>query len=170
MIKLIAAIDLNSSLGFENKLLTKLPNDMKHFRELTTNQICVFGRKTYESIGHALPNRTNIVLTRDRDFKADNVIVYHSVDDVLRHYYSFFIQTDLMICGGSEIYKQFLPYAQEVELTLINHTFSQADAYFVKLDDNWKRKKSTRHEADEYNPYAHWFVTYERQNLSKTYK
>lgn len=162
MIKLIACIDENNGLGYNNKLLTKLPNDMQHFKQLTTGNTIVMGRKTFESIGHALPNRTNIVLTRNENFKAENILRFSSVNEVLRHYYSYFVQSDLYICGGEEIYKQFLGHADEVLLTVVCNKFDQVDTYFPKLDDTWKFKESIENHSDSDNEFAHWFVTYEK--------
>jgi len=165
MINLIAAIDLNSALGHENELLVKLPKDLKRFKELTTNQICVFGRKTYQSIGFPLPDRKTIVITRDSEFKApEGVEVYDSLEYVLYKYG----RNELFICGGSEIYNQSLQYADRIYLTVIDHTFPKADAHFPKFDiSNWEVVEHEKYEADEKHPYGYSFVTYERKKNNK---
>jgi dihydrofolate reductase len=166
MINLIAAIDLNSALGYENQLLTKLSNDMKHFRKLTENNFCVFGRKTYESIGFPLPNRTNIILTRNSKYKVPNgTFVYGSLADVIFEYENYNDkENELFICGGSEIYNQALPYADRIYLTIIDHKFEHADAYFPRFNlSEWKVVENIKNKADENNQYDHYFVTYERK-------
>jgi dihydrofolate reductase len=167
MIKLIAACDLNLGIGFENKLLVSLQNDMKHFKQTTTNGIVCMGRLTYESIGKLLPNRTNIILSSNPNYKVEGAYVYNSIDDVLRHYHSYFIKTDLYFIGGEKVYSQALEYADEVILTIICNKFSQVDSYFPELGEEWKLKDSDKHVADDQNEFTHWICTYERRNLSK---
>jgi dihydrofolate reductase len=167
MINIITAVDLNNGLGFNNQLLAKLPNDMKHFRNLTENNFCIFGRKTYDSIGHSLPNRTNIILTRDSKMKSpEGTFVYNSLQDVIFEYENYNEhENELFICGGSEVYRQTLPYAQRIYLTIIDHTFSEVDTYFPMIDlSEWKVTENIKNKADENNPYDHYFVTYERRN------
>lgn len=166
MINLIAAIDLNRGLGYNNELLIKLPNDMKHFRELTKHQFCVFGRKTYESIGKPLPNRQNIVITRDNKYVSQDVFVYNSLTDVIFEYESYNDhENELFICGGAEIYHQALPYSQKIYLTIIDHEFPYVDTFFPAFSmKDWKPIENIKNPADENNPYDHYFVTYERRN------
>ena len=164
MISLVAAISIDNQLGYKNKLLCHLPNDLQHFKKLTQGNICVFGRKTYQSIGKPLPQRHNIILSRKIDFDVPiGAYLYHSVEDILREYESYSNkEAKLYICGGSEVYKQFLPYADTIELTIIDNKFPNADSYFPRLDDSWVIKQSIRNKADENNPYDHYFVTYEK--------
>jgi dihydrofolate reductase len=167
MINIIAAVDLNNGLGFNNHLLIKVPNDMKHFRQLTENNFCVFGRKTYDSIGHPLPNRTNIILTRDTKMKSpEGIFTYNSLQDVIFEYENYNEQeNELFVCGGSEVYRQALPYAQRIYLTIIDHTFSEVDTYFPMIDlSEWKVTENIKNKADENNPFDHYFLTYERKN------
>jgi dihydrofolate reductase len=167
MINIITAVDLNNGLGFNNQLLAKLPNDMKHFRNLTENNFCIFGRKTYDSIGHSLPNRTNIILTRDSKMKSpEGTFVYNSLQDVIFEYENYNEhENELFICGGCEVYRQTLPYAQRIYLTIIDHTFSEVDTYFPMIDlSEWKVTENIKNKADENNLYDHYFVTYERRN------
>jgi dihydrofolate reductase len=168
MIKLIAAIGLNGELGFENKLLCHLPNDLNRFKELTTNSTVVMGSNTYRSIGKLLPNRANVILSSNPHFKVPGAIVMHSAEEVLRHYYSYFVKSDLYIIGGQTLYEQFLDYADEVELTIINNKFDQADVFFPKLGDDWKLKQNIKKYADDKHQYDYTFCTYTRKNLSKS--
>ena len=170
MIKLIAAIDLNSSLGFENKLLTKLPNDMKHFKKLTTNGFVCMGRRTYDSIGHALPNRTNIILTRNKKYKAPvGTFVYHSIEEVIEQYKNQNNnESELYFIGGSEVYNQALPYCDRIYLTIIQHTFPEVDTWFPRISlVDWKPIETVKNKADDKNEHDHFFVTYERRNNQK---
>lgn len=163
-ISLIAACDLNLNIGNKNQLLVKLKNDMKYFKELTQNKIVIMGRKTYESIGHPLPNRINIVLTRDTNYDPHpQVFVYNSVVDLLKDYQHSDENEEVMICGGSEIYHQFIGYSDTIYLTIVNHKFPEADSHFPKLDDTWRCVSNVENKADENNPYDHNFLIYKKK-------
>lgn len=166
MINLIAAIGVNRELGYQNKLLCSLPNDMKHFKELTSGHTVVMGHNTFKSIGKHLSNRKNIVLTRntDHDLPRD-VFVYNSVEDILFEYKNYAQEDiELWIIGGEQIYKQFLSYADKIYLTIIENHFNKVDTYFPPFSFlDWKVTENIRNEADEKNPYVHSFVTYERR-------
>lgn len=165
-ITLIAACDLNMGLGYKNELLVKLENDMKHFRQLTEGNFIVMGRKTYESIGHPLPKRSNIVLTHDKKYKTDpSVYIYHTTNDILHEYNSYGEgQVELFICGGEQIYKEFLPHADRAILTLIDHEFPKIDTYFPRLPDEFKPVSRQEYQADDKNLYDHSIITYERKH------
>ncbi|MED3562422.1 dihydrofolate reductase [Bacillus xiapuensis] len=165
-INMIAAIGVRRQLGYKNQLLCHLPNDLAYFKEKTQGNICVWGRKTFESVGK-LPNRHNIILTHKKDYQAPNgVLVYHSVEDILKHYdMNANKEVELYICGGAEIYKQFLKYADRIFLTMIEAKFPKVDTYFPPYSFlDWKVTSDIRNEADENNPYTHHFLTYERRN------
>jgi len=168
MIALVAAISRTNQLGYQNKLLCHLPNDLKYFKQITTSgdhNIVVMGRKTFESIGKPLSHRINIVLTKDKKFHCRGVFTYHSIEEVLRQYKHYGeSKPNLFVIGGEQIYRQFLRYADRIYLTIIDHTFENADAYFPKFDLNeWKVISNIKNEADENNPYDHYFVTCERK-------
>lgn len=167
-INLIAACGNNREIGYKNKLLCHLPNDLKHFKNLTQGNIVCMGRKTYESIGEVLPNRHNIVLTHNTDFKAPFVYVYHSVEDVLREYESYSNkEAELFIIGGEQVYKQFLKYADKIYLTIIENHFPRVDSYFPPFSFlDWKVTENIKNEADEKNLYNHSFITYERREIN----
>jgi dihydrofolate reductase len=164
MINLIAAIDLNCGLGFNNELLVKLPNDMKRFRELTQNNFVCMGRKTFDSIGHPLPNRTNIILTRDKNYTSPHgTFIYHSIEEVISAYKTQNNnESELFFIGGEDIFFQALPYADRIHLTIIDHVFEHVDTHFPRINPRyWKAIKNVENKADEKHPYGYYFVTYE---------
>lgn len=167
MINLISCIDLNNAIGYNGQLLTyKKAADMKRFKELTTGNFTVMGRKSYEEIGKPLPNRTNLVLTKNinADYHPD-VCVYDSVSQILFEYEHYADkQVELFVCGGQKVYKEFLPYADQIHLTILHTKFPKADTWFPKFNmSDWKVIEHTDHEADEHNQYPYSFVTYKRK-------
>src|SRR3989344_6652006 len=130
-ISLIACINKNRGLGYKNQLLYKIPQDLKFFRETTSGHTILMGRKTFESIGRPLPNRTNIIITRDKNFTSDGCIVVHSVNEALSK-----IQTneEAMVIGGAEIYEQTISKADKLYLTVVDDE-RKADAFFPKYDE-----------------------------------
>jgi dihydrofolate reductase len=148
MINLIVAISRNRVIGKENKLPWHLPEDLKRFRLITNNNVVVMGRKTHLSIGKVLPNRLNVILSRDTKWYnplGDNCVVCYSVEEVIEK----FKYRDLFIIGGSEIYNQFLPYTDKIYLTLIDKDF-EGDAYFPSLDDSWKEVERETLEKEDF--------------------
>ena len=115
-ISLIAALGKNGVIGNENKLIWNIPSDMKRFREITSGKSVVMGRKTYESIGRPLPKRKNIILTRDKNYKAEGCIVVHSLENALKEAGD----GEIMVIGGAQIYSEFLPIAHRLYLTIID--------------------------------------------------
>lgn len=143
----IVAVDKNWAIGYKGKLLVSIPNDMKMFREETTGKVVVLGRKTLATFPNGLPlkNRTNIVLTKDMDFKAGEAIIVHSVDELLEELKNYNTE-DVYIIGGDSVYKQMLPYVDVCHVTKIEHAY-EADTYFPNLekDTEWEMVK----ESDE---------------------
>ena len=133
MITLIAACSENRVIGKDGTLIWHIPEDLKRFKKLTLGNPIVMGRKTYESIGKPLPGRTNIILTRDKNFKAENCLVYNKISDVLE----IFEKNNIFVIGGGEIYKQFLDRADRIELTLIHKNFD-GDTYFPQIGNDWE--------------------------------
>lgn len=158
MINMIAAIDMNRAIGNDNKLLFHLPNDMKYFKALTTGKTVVMGHTTYNSIGKPLPNRTNVVLTRNKEaeFPSD-VIVKHSMTDLITGDYD-----DLWVIGGSMIYRQFLPFADRIYLTIVETVAEDTDRYFPELPSEWACISKEKQHKDENNQFDHWFCIYEK--------
>jgi dihydrofolate reductase len=155
MITLIAACSKNRVIGKDNKLIWHLPEDLKRFKDLTLGNPIVMGRKTYESIGKSLPGRLNIILTKNRDFKADNCLIYNNIYDMLEIYQ----QSNLFVIGGGEIYNMFLPYAKKIELTLIDKDF-EGDTFFPELGSDWIESNV---EINSNGEFEYKYITY--QNL-----
>jgi dihydrofolate reductase len=161
MISLIAAIGRNNELGKGNTLLWHLPADMKHFIKITSLHTVIMGRKTFESIGRPLPNRRNVVITRDADYKKDGVEVVHSLAEALDLFPDK--NEELMFIGGAEIYKQTMPIADRLYITHIDAEDKDADAFFPEIIPVvWNEISHEEHPADEKNPFAYAFSIYER--------
>lgn len=145
IISLIAAIGRNKVIGRDNSLPWKLPEDMKRFKELTSGKPVIMGRKTFESIGKPLPNRKNIILTREKNYKVDDCVVVNSVDEALKAAKG---SEEVMIIGGAQIYKEFLPIANKMYLTFIDEDF-EGDAYFPEFDrKEWKEVSRENKKSD----------------------
>mgnify|MGYP001559239569 CR=1 FL=1 len=134
MISIIAAIGKNRELGKDNKLLWHIPKDFKRFKTLTSGHIVIMGRKTFESIGKPLPDRTNIVVTRNLFWTPLGCTVCYSIEEAIKNS-EFRIQNselgkEVFIIGGAEIYKQAIQYADKLYLTLVNQEYPKADAFF----------------------------------------
>ncbi len=158
IISLIAAIDEAGGLGLNNQLLCHLPADLQHFKKITMGKPIIMGRKTFASIGRALPGRTNIVLSHS-PLSIDGVIVADSLLKVVEQYQ----ETDeLMIIGGAEIYRQSMDMATRLYITRIHHHFT-ADVFFPNIDESlWFCKNKELYKKDEKNQYDMTFYIYER--------
>ena len=163
MINIIAAIDKNRGLGYNNNLLCYLPDDLKNFKKLTNGNIVIMGRKTFESLPvKPLKNRINVVLTNDETFENEGVFVEHSLEHVLIKYKN--LQKDVFIIGGSSIYKQFMPYADMVYLTEIDYGFSDVDVYFPEMKmSEWILVSEIHHPKDDKHDYPFSIKTYKRK-------
>ena len=156
MISIIAAVARNRAIGYENKLIYWLPNDLKRFKALTTGHTIIMGRNTFLSLPKgALPNRRNIVLTRSQK-TFPGCDVFASLEDALAHCDK---DEDVYIIGGASVYRQALPLAVRLCLTEINDTPEKADTFFPPYDD-WKEVRRKDHEKDERHEYAYSFVDY----------
>lgn len=159
IISFVVAMGKNRVIGKDNSLPWEMPADMKRFKELTTEKPIIMGRKTFESIGRPLPNRTNIIITRDENYKAEGCIVVHSIDEALKAAEG---NEEVMVIGGAQIYKEFLPTANKIYLTIIDNDF-EGDAYFPEYnEDEWKEVKREKHEADKENKYSYTFIDLQR--------
>ncbi|AEZ50558.1 dihydrofolate reductase [Bacillus phage BCD7] len=127
-IAIIVAIGRNGEIGKDNKLLWNIPSDMKEFRRITTGNTVVMGRKTYESIGKPLPDRRNIILTRNKEFEAEGCEIAHDMEELFK---LFRFEEDVYIMGGAEIYKMFENLANRFIITHVQGTFPEADTYFI---------------------------------------
>ena len=154
-ITLIVAIDEARAIGRGGKLPWRLPDDLKRFKALTLGKTVLMGRKTFESIGRPLPQRRNLVLTRDSSFAATGLEVVHNLQDAL--------EDDLVVIGGGEIYALTLPIATTLELTLVQTVIPDADAFFPAWDSAaFLEVRREHHAADERHAHAFDFVTLER--------
>lgn len=163
-INIIVCMDRLNAIGNDNKLLSHQSADLKRFKLLTQNNYIVMGRTTYGSIGRILPNRHNIILTRNKKFNVTGAYIRHSLEEVIKEYKLNNNEQELFICGGSEVYSQAMQYADKLYVTVIDHKFDKADSYFPSINMNeWKVTDYEKHEADEKNEYDYWFITYERK-------
>ena len=160
---IIAAMGENREIGFRGKIPWRLPADFKHFKELTTGHPIIMGSKTFESIGKPLPGRTNIVLARNLDYKADGCTVVHALDEALRAASEAEGNEEVFICGGGQIYALALPLADTLYLTKVRGAF-EADTFFPALNENeWQIAASEQHQKDEGNGFDFTFLTYQRK-------
>ena len=156
-ISIIAAIGKNNVLGIKNSLPWNLPGDLKHFKEMTTGKPVVMGQKTFESIGKALPNRKNIILTLDKNLVLENCVIANSIEEAVENGKD---SQELMICGGASIYRQFLPLADKMYLTLVDAEIEGADAFFPEFNsEDWEETERVENKADEKNKYNYTFIT-----------
>lgn len=157
-VKLIVAMDQERGIGKNNDLMWHLPADMKFFKETTTGHIVVLGRKNWESIPERfrpLPNRENVVLTRNKAFKDEGAVVFHSLEEALMAYQNE-DERIVFIIGGGEIYRQSLELGivDEMYITHVDHTF-EADTFFPAINENdWSGELLFKFEKDERNPYS----------------
>lgn len=160
-IAIAVAVGENFEIGKNNQLLWHMPADLKFFKQTTSGHTVVMGRKTFDSVGRALPNRRNIVITRDASLKIDGVEVVNSLDEAIEITKNE--EKPVFIVGGSEIYRQALPKTDILYLTTIHHNFD-ADTYFSGLDRNdWNLISTEPHKADEKNKYDYTFEVLERK-------
>lgn len=159
---LIVAVDKNWAIGKDNKLLVSIPQDMKFFRETTTGKVVVMGRKTLESFpgGQPLKKRTNIVLTRDKNYQVKDAIIVHSVDELLEELKNY-DEKEIYVIGGESIYRALLPYCKVAHVTKIDHAY-EADTYFPNLDDMDEWEVTGVSEEQTYFDLEYEFVRYER--------
>ena len=160
MISIIAAISKNNVLGKENKLLWHLPKDFKFFKETTRGHPIIIKRKTFESLPKALPGRTNIIITGDRNYEKDGVVVAHSLEEAIKVGLSE--NKEVFICGGGQIYKEALEknLVDKIYLTEID-VETEGDAFFSDFDkSHWEISKKECHPKDEKHDFDFCFVEY----------
>jgi dihydrofolate reductase len=158
-IAIVVAMAANRVIGRDNRLPWRLPADLRHFRQVTLGKPILMGRKTHESIGRPLPERTNIVVTRDAAYTAPGCIVVHSIESALRAAAG---SDEVMVIGGTDFFWQLLPRAERIYLTLIHAEF-EGDALFPELNaSEWRETERTDCAPDEKNPWSYSFVRLER--------
>lgn len=157
MITIIAAAGENNELGKDNDLVWHLPDDFKRFKQLTTGHYIIMGRKTFESFPKPLPNRTHVIITRQKNYNPEGTIVVHSLKEAIEAAKN---DSQPFIIGGGEIYKQSLDVADKIELTRVHGTF-EADTFFPDInEDEWELVNKEYHPADDRHKYPFTYLTY----------
>ena len=159
MISMIVAADENNVIGKDNQLIWHLPDDLKFFKKKTSGHCIIMGRHTFESVGKPLPNRTNIIITRDKNYAAEGCKIVNTLEDALALAKG---DDNPFIVGGEQIYRLALPLADQVYLTRIHHEF-EGDRHFPELGNDWIETESIPHDTDEKHEYAFTFKTYEKR-------
>lgn len=166
ILSIIAGIGKNNEIGKANTLLWHLPADMKHFKNTTMLHAVIMGRKTFESIGKALPNRRNIVVTRDVDYlkgKDLDIEIVPSLQSAIALFEGS--SEEVFVIGGAQIYEQAMPYADKLYITHVNGVWPLADSFFPVIDTNvWHEVSRIEHTKDIQNIYDYTFCVYERIN------
>lgn len=159
IVSLIVAMDKRNGIGYQNQLLCHLPADLAYFKKTTTGHPIIMGRKTYESIGRPLPNRTNIVVSREVGLQIEGCTVQSTLEEAIG--FAKTIDTDeVFITGGGTIYQQSMHLVTRAYVTRIHHTF-EADTFFPELT-GWRCIQTEHHEPDEKNKYGYSFEVYEK--------
>ena len=161
MLSIIVAKSINNAIGKDNKLLWKIPDDMKRFKEITTGHTVIMGRKTFESIGKVLPNRLNIILTRDPNYKIDdpNVKILGGVSD-LEEYIND--ENENFVIGGAQIYSILMPKCQKLYVTQVDKDFVGYTYFPVIRENEWEVTEKTEGPKDE-NDFKYEYITYKRK-------
>ncbi|MDO7542592.1 MAG: dihydrofolate reductase [Flavobacteriaceae bacterium] len=159
-ITLIAAAAQNDALGKDNDLIWHISEDLKRFKRLTTGHAIIMGRKTFESMPKALPNRTNIVLTKNENYKAEGAVVASTIEEALVLAGE---DNQPFIIGGAQIYSLFMDHCNRIELTRVHHDF-EADVFFPKIDTSkWTISKEEFISKTEDQPYNYTYITYDKK-------
>ena len=162
MISIIVAIAENNEIGRQGDLLCHLPNDLRHFKQITSGCTVIMGKRTFFSLPrHPLPNRRNIVITDIAGEQFPGAEAAYSIEEAMSLADP---DKENFIIGGGMVYRQFMPLADKLYITHIHHSWQDADTFFPQIDpDVWQLTSSERHEADEHNPYPYTFAEYTRK-------
>ncbi|MEG0994960.1 MAG: dihydrofolate reductase [Bacilli bacterium] len=160
MISIISAIGKNNEIGYENKLIWHIKEDLENFKKLTMNKKIIMGRKTYESLPKKLEGREYIVLTHNSNFIAENAIIFYDFKKLLTYIQT--LKEEVMVIGGSSIYQSFLPYADILYLTEINESSINADAFFPSFDKKDFNQLIVKENHE--GPLTYSFIKYERKS------
>jgi len=162
MLSIIVAVSENNVIGKDNDLIWKLPRDMRHFKETTTGHYIIMGRKTFESNGRPLPNRTNVIITRDKNYKAEGCVVVHSLEDAINEAKN---DSEAFIIGGGVIYDLSMSLVDRIYITKIHHSF-EGDTFFPEINmDEWNVVDKRDYEPDEKNKYPFTILTLDRKSI-----
>ena len=157
-ITIVVAISSNYAIGKNNQLLWHLPNDLKHFKDITAGGTVIMGRKTYDSVGRPLPKRRNIIITR-QTIEIAGCEVVNSLDAAIALCED---EAEIFIVGGAEIYRQAMHICNRIYLTIVHHSFD-ADTFFPEIDyKDWKETTREDHETDEKHAFNYSFITLEK--------
>ena len=160
-ISIIVAADENNAIGLNGGMLTHLPNDLKYFKSVTEGHPVIMGRKTFESLPKgALPNRRNIVITRNKNLQCKNCEMVSSLEEAIELSKD---EPEIFIIGGGVIYKDAIKFADKLYITRIHHRFEKADTYFPEVDNTiWQEKSREDHSADDKHKFAYTFIVLEK--------
>jgi dihydrofolate reductase len=159
MITIIAAAGENNSLGKDNDLVWHLPDDFKRFKELTSGNYILMGRKTFETFPKPLPNRNHLIITRQDNYSVpENCFVFDTIQSAI----DFTDNQDIWIIGGGEIYKQSMEIADRIELTRVHSEF-EADTFFPEIGEEWKLVSEEYHPVDDRHKYDFTYLIYDRR-------
>ncbi len=165
-VALIAAFAQNLVVGIDNTLPWHLPEDLKYFKRTTSGKAIIMGRKTYESIGRPLPNRTNIVVSRNPQFQAEGIVMVESLEAAIKHAESVNLINgidEVMVIGGAAIYEAALPLADRLYITHV-HANVDGDAFFPKVNfEQWNEVSIENFNKDESNPFDYSFAVYDKK-------
>lgn len=164
---MIVAVDKNWAIGCGNQLLISIPEDMRFFRDETTNKVIIVGKNTLKTFpgGKPLKDRVNIVITSNRDYKVDGAIVVHSIEEALEAVKDYKSE-DVYVVGGGSIYEQMLPYCDVAHVTKIDYSY-HADTYFPNLDENEDWVIAAESDERTYYDIEYTFFKYVKKNKQK---
>lgn len=163
-ISFVVAAAENNAIGKNNELLWRLPNDTKFFKNITWAMPCIMGRKTFESLGKALNGRTNIVITRQNDWKSEDAVVVKNIHEALKAAETT-DSKEVFVIGGAQIYKEMLPMANKIYITRVHASFVDADAFFPDINTSeWKLTSNQDFLIDEKHAYEYSFQVWERKS------
>ena len=162
-IVIVVAMSENRAIGKDNQLLWQMPADLQHFKKITMGKPILMGRKTYQSIGRPLPGRTNVIITRDENFKAEGCLVVNSIESALAVVKD---QEEICVIGGADLFRQMLPMVERIYLTVVHHEFED-DTFFPELDlAEWRELEKISNLADEKNKYPYDFLILQKKRVS----
>jgi dihydrofolate reductase len=163
-ISMIAAVTFKGVLGKDNKMLWHLPNDLKHFKQVTMGKPVIMGRKTFESIGKILPGRLNVIISKRLNYKIDGAVVVGSPEEAIAKIAETLPKVEeVMIIGGGEIYEYFMSFADTLHLTMVQADL-EGDTYFPDMHlEDWNQSTFNFQKADDKNKFDHAFVKYTRK-------
>ena len=161
---IVVIVDEKNAIGKDNNLLCHLPNDLKLFKQITLNHCVIMGRKTLLAMpnGSALPKRTNIVLTKNKEAQFENCVMLHSIKDVWEYCKD---EEEIFFIGGGQIFDAIINETDKLYITRIHHTFEDAETFFPDINfDEWKLISEEKHQSDERHAYDYTFQDYVRKN------